>query len=105
MSLLEYNLPFLEKIGGQEYTNYDTVSCISTIGNEYKGTLLKVDNGSYIMIGAHDKRTEFKYYSVNPTRIVLVEKIQDYEVFYYEISTMEAERDFYNLVNDKKVKE
>ena len=65
---------FKEKIGNQIYHQFDTVYCVSLHGTEYSGFLYNVGTSSYVEIRKNNISYEFRYRSINPLRLVLIEK-------------------------------
>lgn len=63
-----------KQIGNQEYSYYDTVSCVSEHNFIYKGILYAFGNNNYIMMIINNKRCGLEYQMVNPVSIVLFEK-------------------------------
>jgi hypothetical protein len=77
-----------EQIGNQEYYEHDTVYCISLNGVEYSGFLGYVGNSCFITLRNKTEQYEFRYKTVNPCRMVLIEKTYyGTENFNYESST------------------
>lgn len=100
--MLELNLPFRETIGNLEFYDYDSVHCISLTGNEYKGFLTNVGNSCFVETVKNKTKYEFRYYMIKPTRLVLFEKRQKINLFFYEASTTSQEIEFIRSMNKQK---
>jgi hypothetical protein len=84
----------METIGNQEYYEFDTVSCVSMAGTEFSGFLYTVGNSCYMTVIKNGTKSEFRYETVNPLRMVLIEKEYKIENYKYESVTFREEYNF-----------
>jgi len=84
----------METIGNQEYYEFDTVFCVSMAGTEFSGFLYTVGNSCHMAVIKNGTKSEFMYETVNPLRMVLIEKEYKIENHKYESITFRKEYNF-----------